>query len=161
MKNRSTTFTTVLLTLGFLALLPVAEAKQPSEDRGNGNSAAENVQALNLSTTGSNNTAHGWFSLFSNTTGSSNTANGWQALLINNTGSNNTACGVNALFNNTTGSNNIGLGFGAGIALITGSNNIEIGNEGAFNEGNTIRIGTQGTQIRTFVAGIRGVTTGV
>src|SRR5215470_5325796 len=78
-----------------LTVLPVAQAAPPprSEDRGNGNSAAENVQALNLSTTGANNTAHGWFSLFSNTTGSSNTADGFQALLSNTTGTNNTATG--------------------------------------------------------------------
>jgi hypothetical protein len=67
-----------------LALAPIAQAKPPlSEDRGNGNSAAENVDALNLNTTGSNNTAHGWSSLFSNTTGSSNTADGFQALYSN------------------------------------------------------------------------------
>jgi hypothetical protein len=47
--------------LGYLALFPVAQAVPPPkpEDRGNSNSAAENVQALNLGTTGSNNTAHG------------------------------------------------------------------------------------------------------
>jgi hypothetical protein len=71
--------------------LPVAQGKQPSEDRGNNNSAAENVSALNLGTTGFFNTAHGWFSLFGNTTGSANTADGFQALLSNTTGDSNTA----------------------------------------------------------------------
>jgi trimeric autotransporter adhesin len=42
------------------------------------------VDALKLSTAGSNNTAYGWSSLFSNTTGSSNTADGFQALYGNN-----------------------------------------------------------------------------
>lgn len=91
MKNRDVLFTTSLLALASLVFLPIAEARRPSEDRGNGNSAAEGVQALNLSTTASNNTAHGWFSLFSDTTGSSNTADGFQALLSNTSGTNNTA----------------------------------------------------------------------
>jgi len=91
MSNQNTIFTTVLLALGCVALSPVAQARQPGEDRGNGNSAAERVEALNLGTTGSNNTAHGWFSLFSNTTGSANTAIGASALLSNTTGFGNTA----------------------------------------------------------------------
>ena len=62
-------------------------------------------------------------------------------------------------FNNTTGSNNIALGFNAGFNLTTGSNNIDIGNTGvAAGESNTIRIGTEGTQKATFIAGISGVT---
>ncbi|HEY5766393.1 MAG TPA: hypothetical protein VIS53_01030, partial [Candidatus Udaeobacter sp.] len=72
-------FSFILIAVA-MACSPVAQARQPSEDRGNGNSAAENVDALNLTTTGSDNTAHGWFSLFSNTTGSSNTADGFKAL---------------------------------------------------------------------------------
>src|SRR6187399_424707 len=50
------------------------------EDRGNNNSAAEGIAALNLSTTGLNNTAHGWYSLTANAEGSDNTANGFSAL---------------------------------------------------------------------------------
>src|SRR5439155_21200028 len=111
MKNRNTIFTMILLVLGCFVFSPVAQARRPSEDRGNGNSAAENVDALNLSTTGSNNTAHGWFSLFSNTTGSSNTADGFQALLSNTTGTNNTATGVQVLASNTSGDENTGQWF--------------------------------------------------
>ena len=55
---------------------------------------------------------------------------------------------------NTTGSNNIALGFQAGSNLTTGSNNVDIGNLGVAAESNTIRIGTQGTQTATFIAGI-------
>jgi hypothetical protein len=79
-------------------------------DRGNGNSAAENVSALNPSTTGYYNTAHGWFSLFSNTTGSGNTASG-----------------IDALFSNTTGNMNTALGILAGVGVATASNVICIG----------------------------------
>jgi Chaperone of endosialidase len=119
MKNRNTVFTTIPLTLVCLAISPVAHARQQSEDRGNGNSAAENVEALNLSTTGSDNTAHGWFSLFTNTTGSNNTADGFQALYNNGQGGDNTAYGVQALYGNTgslsaeAGSFNTAVGYQA------------------------------------------------
>jgi len=48
------------------------------------------------------------------------------------------------------------LGDSAGWDLTTGDNNIYIGNRGVAAESNTIRIGTQGTQTRTFIAGISG-----
>src|SRR5437762_1741582 len=92
------------------------------------------------------------------TTGNNNTATGASALVSNSTGSDNTATGVNALFSNTTGSSNIALGVAAGTNLTTGSNNIEIGNPGVAGESRTIRIGTGGTQTKTFIAGISGVT---
>ena len=92
-------FIAIMIALACIALISGAQAKQPSEDRGNGNSAAENVDALNPATTGSDNTAHGWSSLFSNTTGSSNTANGRGALYGNSVGDNNTAVGFQALYN--------------------------------------------------------------
>jgi len=69
---------------------------------------------------------------------------------------------VQALNQTTTGGTNIALGFSAGSALTTGSNNIDIGNVGVAAESSTIRIGTQGTQTATFIAGIHGaVVTGV
>src|SRR6266516_429539 len=78
-------------------------------------------------------------------------------LWSNTTGINNTAIGgINALFNNTTGNNNIAVGFQAGINLTTGNNNIDVGNAGVAGETNTIRMGTAGTQTKTFVAGING-----
>jgi hypothetical protein len=91
-----------------------------------------------------------------NTAGSLNTANGNDALFINTTGNNNTAEGDSALSRNTTGSSNIALGFHAGLNLTTGSNNIDIGPTGVAGEANTIRIGKQGTQKSTFIAGIFG-----
>jgi hypothetical protein len=122
--------TTILLPLIVVvgvcfALAPVAEGVPPrrGEDRGNGNSAAENVDALNLGTTGSDNTAHGWFSLFSNTTGSTNTADGFQALYSNTDGGSNTANGFQALFSNTFGSQNTADGFQALHSNTTGIQN--------------------------------------
>src|SRR6266498_5761236 len=120
---------------------------------------ATGVQALFNNTIGGDNTATGFGALESNTTGNNNTANGLNALNSNTTGNNNTAIGIDALFNNTTGSTNIALGFLAGVNLTTGSNNIYIGTSGGSSgESAKIRIGTQGTQTATFIAGISGVT---
>ena len=58
------------------------------------------------------------------------------------------------MYNNTTGSDNIALGYEAGFSLTTGGNNVDIGNLGAAADSNTIRIGTQGTQTATYIAGI-------
>jgi hypothetical protein len=121
---------------------------------------ANGLGALNSNTTGSSNTANGVTALELNTTGRFNTANGAIALLSNTTGNANTANGAQTLLNNTTGSSNIALGFAAGSALTTGSNNIDIDNDGVAAEANTIRIGTQGTQTATFMAGISGTVLG-
>jgi len=115
--------------------------------------------ALFNNTTGTNNTATGDGALLSNTTGNTNTATGFAALVSNTTGSGNTATGMQALFSNTTGNENTALGFDAGLRVTTGSNNIHIGNQGADTDAALIRIGS--VQTATFIAGIRGVTTGV
>lgn len=134
---------------------------------------ADGYQALFSNSTGISNTANGYDALLSNTTGGFNVADGANALQKNTngganvatggfalhqniTGDGNTAAGFDALFN-TTGNKNIGIGIGAGQKLTTGDNNIDIGNEGVAAETNTIRIGTQGTQAGTFIAGISGV----
>ena len=119
---------------------------------------ATGFAALNENTIGINNTANGFQALESNTTGNYNTANGQGALFLNTTGNYNTADGQNALLRNTIGSSNIALGVSAGTNLTTGSNNIDIGNHGVAGETKTIRIGKQGTQTATFVAGISGAT---
>ena len=118
---------------------------------------ANGAAALQNNTTGSNNTAAGKQALSKNITGSNNTAEGVNALFGNTTGNNNTANGEAALFRNTTGSSNIAVGVNAGSNLTIGNNNIHIGNVGVAGEANTIRVGMQGTQTRTFIAGISGV----
>jgi len=115
--------------------------------------------ALFSNTTGEGNTANGYFALEANTTGGGNTATGFASLQFNTTGNDNTAIGGATLSHNTTGSSNIALGYQAG-SLTTGSNNIDIGNFGATNESNKIRIGTNGIHTNTFIAGINGVTVG-
>jgi Chaperone of endosialidase len=137
---------------------------------------AVGVQALFNNTIGDYNTALGTSSLYSNTNGAYNTATGWQALFTNTTGDYNAAHGVHALYNNTTGprntaigyralysntgAGNIALGFMAGTNLTTGDNNIDIGNFGVAGDSRTIRIGNVYIASRTFIAGIRGSTTG-
>jgi hypothetical protein len=134
-----------------------------------GDNVACGDSAMEFNTTGSFNTAIGTFALSSNDSGTDNTATGFEALggntgnnntgtgafaLVNTTGNNNTAIGHNALVSNTSGNGNIALGASAGAHLTMGDNNIDIGNEGARDESNTIRIGTQGTHTKTFIAGI-------
>jgi hypothetical protein len=132
---------------------------------------ASGTYALNRNTTGSANIASGSFALFENTTGAnnlasgqdvlsrnakgnSNVASGGSALGFNTEGSFNVASGVLALYNNTTGNGNIAIGFEAGDALTTGSGNVDISNRGAAGEAGTTRIGTEGQQKKTFMAGI-------
>jgi hypothetical protein len=141
-----------------------------SNTTGNRNTA-NGVDALFHNTEGADNTANGFQALVSNTTGSFNTANGTEALHSNTTGLYSTAIGYRALFSNNSASNtavgafalsnntgggNIALGAGAGN-LTTGDSNIDIGNFGVAGDHDTIRIGD--IQTKTFIAGIRGVTT--
>jgi Chaperone of endosialidase len=112
---------------------------------------ASGANALFANFTGNYNTASGFVALASNTTGDDNTASGRLALSVNVTGFGNTAVGRSALLN-STGNKNIGIGYRAGSTLTSGHNNIYIGNLGAENESQTIRIGTAQTQ--TFIAGI-------
>ena len=105
-------------------------------------------------TFGSYNTASRTNALSFNKFGFYNAASGALSLGHNTTGFNNTASGFAALLQNTTGNNNIALGWEAGDNLTTGSNNIEIGSPGVPDEDSTIRLGTQGTQTATFIAGV-------
>ena len=145
--------TLIAVAVVCLELLPTAYAVRPTpspsptpspgENLGNGNSAAENVQALISLTTGVNNTATGFQALFNNTTGSNNTATGagtlfantgdqntatgTGALLSNTTGENNTATGASALQGNTTGHGNTANGYDALRDNVTGNNNTAVG----------------------------------
>ena len=132
------------LALLYCGILPIARAVVPPPDGGYPNfTTAEGTKALQNLTTGSANTAVGWFSLFSNTvgsfntgtgagtllfnTGDENTAFGTAALLFNTTGTQNTAVGAAALLNNTEGSGNTANGVGALQTNTTGSGNTATG----------------------------------
>jgi hypothetical protein len=135
---------------------------------------AHGFAALTSNTTGGRNTATGRGALPNNTTGDNNTADGHDALFSNDTGINNTATGSFALFSNTTGNFNVAYGFDAltnatgtlnialgtfaGRDLTTGDSNIYIGNIGVPSESSTIRIGQEGIQTATYIAGIMGKT---
>ena len=166
---------------GFKALLKNTTGK---ENTANGSQAlfsnttasantANGFQALFSNTTGDSNTANGYQALYSNTTGNSNNATGSEALFNNTTGVWNEAYGYQALYSNVTGnentaigdsaghnitgSYNICVGSQAGFSLTTGDNNIDIGSDGVAAESDTIRIGTEGTQSATYIAGIDDV----
>jgi hypothetical protein len=116
--------------------------------------------ALQFNTTGVGNTANGYHSLAFNTGGGLNTASGASALISNTSGSRNTAMGASALQNNN-GSNNVAVGPAAGRDATTGSDNIYLGANvfGVAGESNTMYLGLQGMQTKTFIAGVRGITT--
>jgi len=98
----------------------------------------------------------GTFALANNTDAKENTGIGDSALRQTTNGIRNTSVGADSMVNNSNGSANIALGRFAGFNLTTGDLNIEIGNAGVAAEARTIRIGTTGTQTKTFVAGING-----
>ncbi len=160
--------TPIAVVLGLIGYVPLARAASPTDafyGLGAGhfittgyNDSAFGNNALYSTTTGNNNTVIGANALLSNSSGSDNTASGVSALFFNDTGSQNTAIGISALSTNSTGNGNIAIGHFAGWNLTTGDNNIDIGNPGVGAEGNTIRIGSAGTQSATFIAGINGVT---
>ncbi len=148
MKNRNTIFTIILfacigLAHGLQAVLPPPDGGYPNF------TTAEGTKALFSLTTGSGNTAVGWFSLANNTEGSFNTATGAgsllfntadentafgaAALLFNATGTQNTAAGAVALLHNTDGFANTAIGFQALSSNIEGDNNTANGVLALFN----------------------------
>ena len=132
---------------------------------------AVGFDALFANTTGRLNTAIGASALVRNTKGIANTAIGQNAMKSTTIGKANVALGVETLIDNvqgfrniaigteslkkTTGSDNVGLGYEAGMNVTTGSFTISIGNMGLASDTNLIRIGTEGIQTTTFIAGIK------
>jgi hypothetical protein len=130
-----------------------ANALSDNDNGGFNTALGTGTMASNIS--GSQNAVVGALSMSGNYAGKNNVAVGYESLYNSQVGNLNVAAGSSALLN-TTGNSNIGLGASAGTNLTSGSNNIDIGNAGVAAEANTIRIGTQGTQTTTFIAGIRG-----
>ena len=129
------------LLLACFAVAQNVRAVVPAPDGGYpGFTTAEGQNALKNLTTGSGNTAVGWYSLFSDTTGSLNTGVGAGALALN-TAENNTATGAAALLLNTTGTNNSAVGATALLHNTIGDNNTANGSQALFNnttgDGNT------------------------
>jgi hypothetical protein len=114
-------------------------------------------------TDGSENTAVGTLALHAATTQSKLAAVGWNALTAFTSGERNAAFGYRAGAQLTSGSRNTMLGDYAGWYKTSGSDNAYLanwGNESYPTESNTMRIGQPSYQTRTFISGIRGVTTG-
>ena len=146
----------IFLILTCLGLSPTTHAVTPAPDGGyRNNNTAEGTEALLDLTTGAWNTAVGFQAQSGTTTGNSSVAVGFRALQ-NNNGDYNTAVGSQALFKDTTGEGNIAIGGNAGINITTGDDNIDIGNPGSIGDDATIRIGRQGAQTKTYIAGISG-----
>ena len=89
-------------------------------------STATGLDALK-SNTGLNNSAFGYYSLYSNTTGTNNTATGYLALDSNTTGRHNIAIGASALRSSTTADFNTAIGSSSLVLNTTGWANTAIG----------------------------------
>ncbi len=76
---------------------------------------------------GDNNTAIGYQSMYSNDTGSENTAAGYKSLYSNTSGNYNTAIGYNALYSNTIGNGNTAAGYEAMYSNVDGNWNSAMG----------------------------------
>jgi len=122
-----------VIVFGFMPFLPSTQAVSPPPDGGYPNfTTAEGQNALLNLTTGSANTAVGWFSLSSDATGSFNTATGAGALLFN-TADANTAFGTAALLFNTDGANNTAVGAAALLDNSTSKQNTATGSQALMN----------------------------
>jgi hypothetical protein len=104
-------------------------------------------------TSGINNTAYGWQSIFANTTGGGNTGIGKQSLNANTTGIHNTAIGHLSNATNTIGSNNTMIGYAADACCGGLENATAIG---AFAE-----VGDQNTMVLGSINGVNGGTANV
>ena len=90
--------------------------------------------------------------------GNYNTAVGYNAAYNPSTGGQNTAIGAFTMYYLTSGINNVAIGYNSGsCAAGSGSNNIWISHCGLAKDVGVIRIGTQGVQRFTQIAGIYGV----
>jgi hypothetical protein len=92
-----------------------------------GDNVAVGYGTLYLDTNGYENTAFGNYALSYNASGDQNSAFGYAALYLNANGSDNAAFGAHAMEDNATGSFNSALGYYALLGNTSGSNNVAIG----------------------------------
>lgn len=131
----------------------------------------------NFTLTGQSNNIVGHVAALNITNGFFNQALGDDTLTVLTSGSRNFAGGHSTLHSITSGTSNTAVGFEAGTGIVTGNDNILIGDScgsaltgadsnnifmdyvGVAGQSNQIRIGID--QTKTFIVGIRGVTTDV
>jgi uncharacterized coiled-coil protein SlyX len=152
---------------------PTPVPTEADENRGDGNSAAEGVNALESNTTGTNNTATGRDALTSNISGIENTATGMQALYSNTTGHDNTATGFNALTSNVGtigsiftstpyGSLNTAAGSSALASNVNGHENTALGDHAlSSNTGPTVDSGNPGLGSFNTATGVAALTSNI
>jgi hypothetical protein len=156
-------------------------------DYAGSSNTATGIRALFFTTYGEKNTGYGALALYENHQGGQNVAVGYQTIFYGTTAGDSTAIGYRALYitarypafhggpsgvtavgslalyGDGPGSGNVALGFQAGFHVSFTDLNIHIANTGDANNSDlsTIRLGTTGEHSKTFIAGIRGVSTGV
>jgi hypothetical protein len=122
-----------------------------------------NAGNFTMDASASGNSTLGFNTLLANTFGVNNSAVGGAALMLNSTGAHNTAMGSSSLLENSSGHHNVAVGAAAGQNGTTGAFNIYLGAavDGIAGESNTMYLGRVGTQTKTLIAGVRGITTGI
>lgn len=120
------------------------------------------INAGNFAATGGRNSGFGYQSLDFIGSGLDNSACGQESLGTLAGGSTNSALGSQSGEFLVSGSGNLLLGFQSGVNY-TGaeSNNILLSHTGTLGESHIIRLGTAGTHLKNFQAGIVGITTDV
>lgn len=125
-----------------------------ASEQNNANISVFGYQAMYATQYGYGSSAFG-YQVLRVSSGYYNTAMGVNSMVNATSGSYNTALGAYTLTNLGTGYYNVAVGYDAGsCATVNGSNNIWINHCGLAKDNNVIRIGTQGTQKFTQIAGI-------
>ncbi len=152
----------VLLGLMLIGLAGVSQAQvntvygqqAANSEQYNADISVFGYQAMYATQYGFGSSAFG-FEVLRVSSGYYNTGMGYNSMVNGTSGSYNTALGAYTMTDLGSGSQNVAVGYDAGsCATVNGSNNIWISHCGLAKDNNVIRIGTQGVQKFTQIAGI-------